>query len=110
MKSVRNVALWSVLAICALVGPLVAADKFATYQVTPPGPMTGGFAVTKSDATIFAQPTRAVWVGGVGNVAVTYLDGTTDILLAVPTGTMLNIRVTQVLSTGTTATNLSGLY
>lgn len=86
-------------------------DKFASYAgASPAGPMTGGFAVTKSDVTIFAQPTRAVWVGGVGDLAVTYLDGTTDILQAVPAGTMLNIRVTQVLSTGTSATKISGLY
>jgi len=87
------------------------ADKFASYQgAAPAGPLTGGFPVTKSDSTVFAQPTRAVWVGGGGNLAVTYLDGTTDTLLAVPTGTLLPIRVTQVLATLTTATNISGLY
>ena len=87
------------------------ADKFAEYAgAAPGGPMTGGFAVTKSDSTVFSQPTRAVWVGGAGNLAVTYLDGTTDTLLGVPAGTMLNLRVTQVLSTNTTATNISGLY
>lgn len=103
---------WLFAAALALAVPVLAlaADKFASYQVPLNGPMTGGFGVTKSDATVFAQPTRAVYVGGVGDVAVTYLDGTTDTLKAVPTGTMLNIRVTQVLSTGTTATNISGLY
>lgn len=97
-------------AIATFCVAAVAADKFASFAVRPAGPMTGGFAITKSDVTVFAQPTRAVYVGGVGNVAVTYLDGTTDTLLAVPTGTMLPISVTQVLSTGTSATNISGLY
>lgn len=98
-----------VLAVAA-GGASFAADKFATYQPALNGPMAGGFAVTKSDATVFSQPTRAVWVGGVGDLAVTYLDGTTDILQSVPAGTMLSIRVKQVLSTGTTATKISGLY
>jgi hypothetical protein len=85
-------------------------DKFASFDVAPSGPATGGFAITKSDATVFAQPTRAVWVGGAGNLAVTYLDGTTDVITGVPAGTLLPIRVTQVLSTGTSATTISGLY
>lgn len=86
------------------------ADKFSNFSAAPAGPFGGGFAITKNDATVFAQPTRAIWVGGVGDLAVTYIDGTTDIIQAVPTGTMLNIRATQVLSTGTTATKISGLY
>jgi hypothetical protein len=87
------------------------ADKFSEYAgAAPGGPMTGGFAITKSDTTVFAQPTRAVWVGGAGNLAVVYLDGTTDTITGVPAGTMLNIRVTQVMSTNTTASEISGLY
>ena len=83
------------------------------YQGQSPGlvgPYVGGFAITKSDSTVFAQPTRALYVGGTGDVAVTYLDGTTDILQAVPVGTVIPVRVKQVLSTGTTATKVSGLY
>ena len=85
-------------------------DKFANFATAPCGPLGGGFAVTPSNSTVFAQPTRAVWVGGSGNLAVTYLDGTTDTLQGVPAGTMLNIRVTQVRATGTTATAISALY
>ena len=83
------------------------------YQGQSPGlvgPYVGGFVITKSNTTVFAQPTRALYVGGVGDVAVTYLDGTTDTLKAVPAGTVLPVRVSQVLSTGTSATNISGLY
>lgn len=102
----------AILALAAglFLSPAFAADKFSTFSASLDGPYTGGFPITKSDVTVFSQPTRAVWVGGVGDVAVTYLDGTTDILQAVPTGTMLYIRVTQVLATGTTATKISGLY
>jgi hypothetical protein len=86
------------------------ADKFVTYSGGMDSPATGGFAVTKSDATVFSQPTRFLWVGGVGDVAVRMLDGTTPIFSAVPTGTLLRIRVDKVLSTGTTATLIVGLY
>ncbi|TMI98469.1 MAG: hypothetical protein E6G97_25945 [Alphaproteobacteria bacterium] len=86
------------------------SEKFLGLSAGLDSPYEGGFAITKSDATVFAQPTRGVWVGGAGDLAVTYLDGTTDILQSVPAGTMLRIRVKQVLSTGTTATKISGLY
>lgn len=86
------------------------ADKFGNYQVALEAPYTGGFPITKSDVTVFSQPTRGIWVGGTGDLAVTYLDGTTDIIQAVPAGMMLRIRATQVLNTGTTATKISGLY
>lgn len=85
-------------------------DRYLGLSADLLSPYVGGFAVTKSDSAVFPQPTRALYVGGVGDVAVTYLDGTTDVLKAVPTGTLLPVRVTQVLSTGTTATNISGLY
>lgn len=76
-----------------------------------PGPAVHGFAITKSDSTVFTTPTRYVWVGGAGNVAVLMNgDSVSVTLVAVPVGTMLPISVVQVLSTGTTATNLVGLY
>lgn len=86
------------------------ADKFATYSAGSGSPATGGFSVTKSDATVFAQPTRSLWVGGAGDVAVRMLDGTTPIFTGVLAGALLPVRVDKVLSTGTTATNIVGLY
>ncbi len=93
-----------------LIAPAAAADKFINYSVSLDSPYTGGFAITKSDSTVFSQPTRAVFVGGAGNLAVRYLDGTTDTLTGVLAGTLLPIRVDKVMSTNTTATNISGLY
>lgn len=86
------------------------ADKFTTFAPGLVGPASGGFAVTPSDATVFSQPTRAIYVGGAGAVAVRLLDGTTLTFSAVPVGTMLHIRADKVLSTGTTATLILGLY
>lgn len=103
----------SILAAALLVGaasPVLSGDLYLGMSPSLDSPYIGGFAVTKSDTTVFTQPTRAIYVGGVGDLAVTYLDGSSDILKAVPAGTLLRIRVTQVKSTSTTATNISALY
>lgn len=86
------------------------ADAFGNYAQGLNSPAVSGFAVTKSDATVFSQPTRFVWVGGTGDLAVRMLDGTTLTIVAVPAGTRLDIRVDKVLSTGTTATSVVGFY
>lgn len=79
--------------------------------LTPDGPGTHAVAVTKSDATVYNPPLRMLWVGGTGDVAVTMIGDTTAVTLsAVPTGTMLNICVTKVMSTNTSATLITGLY
>lgn len=64
-------------------------------------------AVTTSDtaANIFTR----LYIGGAGNVAVVTEAGNTVTFSAVPVGTFLDIRVKQVLATGTTATNIVGL-
>lgn len=85
------------------------ADKF-TDTGNPIGAAVSGFAVTKSNSTVFTQPTRALYVGGTGDVAVRMVDGTTPTFVAVPAGALLPIRVDQVLSTGTSATSIIGLF
>lgn len=72
-----------------------------------PGPYVSAFAVTKSDTTVFAA-TRGLYIGGTGNVAVTMNDGTTATFDAVPVG-FVPLSVTQVLLTGTSASNIVGL-
>ncbi len=81
-------------------------------NLAPPvgqGPGYDGFAVTKSDTTIFAVPTRAIWVGGTGDLTVTMQGGTVLTFTAVPAGTWLDLCTTKVMSTGTTATLIVGL-
>lgn len=85
------------------VSPVVGA-----YNV-PPGPSVSAFAITPNNSTVF-PPTRAIWVGGAGSVAVMMNgDIASVVLAAVPAGTMLPVSVKQVLATGTTATNIVGL-
>ena len=66
--------------------------------------------VTKSDATVLA-PTRAVFVGGAGNLAVIMADDDSAVTIpGVVAGSVLQISVTKVMSTNTTATNIVALY
>lgn len=68
----------------------------------------GAVAVTPSDVTIL-ETTRALYVGGTGNINVTMADGQTVLFTAVPVG-IFPVQVSQVLSTSTTATNIVALY
>jgi hypothetical protein len=86
------------------------ADAFATSTVGLESPAIGAFVITKSDSELFVQPTRALWVGGGGNVAVQMVSGEQVTLSSVITGTLLPVRVNKVLSTGTTATSIIGFY
>lgn len=74
-------------------------------------PIVGGFAITPHDTNLLLQPPRALWIGGAGNLAVSFHDGQGDVtLVGVPAGTLLPMTVRLVKLTGTTATNILGLY
>lgn len=69
-----------------------------------------GFAITKSDTTVYEPPTRALWVGGAGDVAVVFADDDDAVTLeAVAAGSMLPVAVKQVMSTNTDATAIVGI-
>ena len=68
-------------------------------------------AITTSDSTIYQQPTRALYIGGAGNITVDMADGGTAVLFsAVQGGTILPIQVTRIYAIGTTATSIVALY
>lgn len=72
------------------------------------GPIGGGIAaVTPSDATTYDPPIR-IYVGGAGNVAVTFPDASTAVLTGIATGVWHPMVVSKVLATGTTATTIIG--
>ncbi len=85
----------------------------------PSDSVGNAFAVTKSDTTVFpanasqssdrVQVTRAVWVGGAGDLSVTMISGDVAVFVGVPAGTILPIQVKQVLA-ATTASQILGLY
>jgi hypothetical protein len=96
----------------AIASPFIFSAAFAQSQNRPP--VTGSLgsrlaSVTPNDSTdLPGGPAVAVWVGGAGNVAVIGAGGdTTSVTLnSAAAGSVINIRVRRVLSTGTTATNI----
>jgi hypothetical protein len=85
----------------------------AAVDVTQAGfgePASNGEAVTPHDSNTLTYVSRALYVGGAGDVAVILLGGQTLTFSAVPAGTILPVRAKQVKSTGTTATLILSLY
>jgi hypothetical protein len=78
----------------SLPGPLFPAQRLA--------------AVTPSDSTDLSG-SRALWVGGAGNVVVMAANDTVAVTLVVPAGTLLPIFARRVMA-ATTATSIVAMY
>lgn len=67
-------------------------------------------AITTSDTVSLTGVTRAVYVGGAGNITAIMSNGDAVLFTAIPVGTVFPIRCTRINATATTATNLVALY
>lgn len=84
-------------------------DRFQTLSPGLEAPASHGFAITPSDSDALIEVTRALYVGGAGAIAVVLSSGASVTLSGIAGGTILPLRLSQVKSTGTTATSLVGL-
>lgn len=74
-------------------------------------PAYSAAAVTPSDTVDLTNVTRGLYIGTAGNVSVNmYESGAAVVFTGVPAGTVLPIRVTRVLATNTTASNIVALW
>lgn len=89
---------------------MAAKDWFSAFGVSLSDPADNAATVTPSDSTDLANTSRSLYVGGYGNVAVIMKNGTTLTFFNVNSGSLLPVRVTRVLVTGTTATNIVALW
>lgn len=82
------------------------------YNFASESPADRAFAITPSDATIFDNPTRGIYVGGAGNIALRTRGGDTVTLMGCVAGSVIPVQADKVLAvgSGTTATNLVGLW
>ena len=85
-------------------------DTFAGRDSGIDAPVGGGAAVTPNNDTDLTIVTRAVYVGGGGNLAVIMQSGAELTFENVSEGQLLPIRVSRIKSTGTTATGIVGLW
>ena len=80
-----------------------------------PRPISGvtqpaGAGESLSVSTSVSALTRAVWVGGAGNMRVDLENGSTLTFDGIKAGSLLPIRVTRLRSLSTTATNIIGIW
>lgn len=72
-------------------------------------PARNGYVVTPADGTDLKFVTRAIWIGGAGNLNVDMVNGDTVLFSGIPAGTFLPIQVKRIRSTSTTATLIVAL-
>lgn len=91
---------------------MAAADGFSSFRSSLESPAADAVAVSPHDTNELSRVTRALYVGGAGNLVVTMAGtGGGDVTFTgVPAGTILPIRVKKVLSTNTTATSIVALW
>jgi hypothetical protein len=85
-------------------------DSFRKHTRSLTSPPEHGLAVVPNDATDLPHVTRAIYVGGSGDVAVRLQDGTVLSFANVAAGALVPIRVGRVLATGTTASQILALW
>ena len=73
-------------------------------------PGYSGFAITPHDTNLLPSPIRGLYVGVSGDVTLVDPEGTTLLFKNAVQGTELRFRAKAVKATGTTATNLIGIY
>lgn len=89
----------------------VAATRNEKGDTRDTNPANNATAITKSDTDELAKFSRALYVGGAGDVTVILQKDTVAVtFVAVPAGTILPIAVKQLKSTGTSATDIVALY
>lgn len=86
------------------------SDPFERHSPGLNAPAFGAFQITPDDATPLPNVTRAIYVGGEGNLTVTMAHGQTVTLTAVQPGMMYPLRCKEVHQTGTSASGIVGLY
>lgn len=68
------------------------------------------FAITPDDNNDLAYPTRGLYVGSAGDVAVVMVNGDAVTFSTLAAGIVHPLGVIRVKSTGTTAANIMGVY
>ncbi len=87
-----------------------AIDDYAQLQTGLDSPYRHAAAVTPSDIVDLSNVSRAIYVGGAGNIALITEQGETVTLIGVTVGSVIRICASRIKAAGTTATNLVALW
>ena len=85
-------------------------DLFKTHARSLTSPPEFGATIEPDDSGALSHVTRAIYVGGAGSLTVQLSGGDQVTLAAVPAGSLLPLRAARILATGTTATDIVGLW
>lgn len=89
---------------------MVAVDKHTKESRSMECPIEFAAAVTPHNTTELDFVTRAIYVGGTGDLKVTTIGGSEVTFSGVPAGTLLPVRAKIIWNTGTTATLLTACW
>lgn len=84
-------------------------DPFKNHGVDLTAPASHAEAITPNDTAPLEHATRGLYSGTGGDVRFTTVEGDTITLTGLLPGVIYGLRVSHVLSTGTTASGLVGL-
>jgi len=88
----------------------MTTDLYASAADSPMAPAERCFAVTPHDTATLAQATKALFVGTGGDVTLRSVFGSEDVVFKnLADGSMIDVRVSAVRATGTTAADIVGL-
>lgn len=85
-------------------------DTFKSHTQNLTSPPPSALEIAPSDAIDLAVATRALYVGGAGNLKVRMLDGSDVTFSNTQAGAQYALRVDRVYATGTTATGIVALW
>lgn len=86
-----------------------ATDDFAAFSTSLESPIQHATAVVPNDTSDLPHVTRALYLGGAGDVAVVLRGGDTVTFVGMGAG-WHPLRVERVLATGTTASDILGCW
>lgn len=88
----------------------MTTDPFAASTDSPIAPAEQCFAIVPHDSVPLPLATKAIFVGTGGDVTLRSVRGTSDVTFRnVVSGAVLDVRVSAVRATGTTAADLVAL-
>jgi hypothetical protein len=87
-----------------------ATDDYARFATGLDTPYRHAAAITPSDTVDLTNVSRAIYVGGAGNIVLITQAGETVTITGATVGSVYRIMASRIKSTSTTATNLVALW
>ena len=108
MRNLIAAALFCAGIIVFSVSSQAVQTKDATNTRDAYAPFEDLFQVTPSDATVYDPPLRGCIIEVAGDIAINPVKSASNVTISVLKGQLIPVLMTQVLSTGTTATMVCG--